>query len=758
MKDYTLRYTKQTPMRNDEMSLRDHRKCNIPEDGWERWSLPIGNGYMGINIFGRTDTERLLITENSLSNPCTYNEKYPGGAAGLSNFCSFYLDFGHKRVKEYSRSLNLNTALCKTSYTYKGINFSREHFASYPDNVFVTKISADKEGALSFTLKSEVTLNRDYLFEEGDNMGKSVNITADNNSLVISGKMNYYNILFEGIMKVITDGGKVITEENTLKVQNCNSAVLVFTCGTNYKSENRVFLEKDPQKKLEGFEVPHKKVSDTINNALKFSYDELLKRHLEDYTALFGSADITLTEESVTKTTDTLLKEYRRNKNTAYLEELVFQYGRYLLISSSRPGGRPANLQGIWNRYDSAPWSSGYWHNINVQMNYWPAFNTNLHQCFKPYIDYFNSYKALVKKNADEYIEKYFPENYSDDNGIAIATGGWLYDMEKLPDPQTGHSGAGTGAFTVKLFDDYYEFTRDNDFLKDTGYDALREMSVLLSKILEKQEDGTLLSKYSASPEQCHNDEYYHTKGCAFDQQMIYQCWKDTIKAAEILGINNDFIQFLKENISKLSPVLIGKSGQIKEFREENYYGDIGEKKHRHISHLVGLYPGDIITSENEAYIKAAQVTLNKRGDKSTGWSTAHKLNLWARTKNGNRAYDLVKTAVSKCMATNLWDLHPPFQIDGNFGFTAGVAEMLIQSHEGFIEIIPALPDKWQTGSFRGLTARGGFTVDAQWKNGKPERISVLSNAGEYLRIKTEKGFIETATEKGKEYIFDDLY
>ncbi len=752
MKDYTLRYSKQTPLRNDELSLRDHRKCNIPEDGWERWSLPIGNGFMGINIFGRTDTERLLVTENSLSNPCTYHDNYPGGAAGLSNFCSIYLDFGHKKVKNYSRSLNLNTAVCKTEYTHKGIMYKREHFASYPDNMLVTKITSDKENALSFSIRTEISLDRPYLFEEGDGMGKECSFTYNKDEIVISGRMLYYNILFEGRLKVITDGGSVKTENNQIKVTDCTTAVIIFTCETNYQSESKVFTEKDPKKKLDGFPSPYNEIKERIEKASKLSYDELYERHLRDYSSLFDRADISLSDDTSELNTDKLLREYRKTKDCSYFEELTFQYGRYLLISSSRPGGRPANLQGIWNRYDSSPWSAGYWHNINVQMNYWPSFNTNLHECFIPYISYFNAYKELAKENADEYIKKYFPENFSEDNGIAIATGGWLYDMESLPDPQTGHSGAGTGAFTVKLFDDYYEFTKDMEFLKETGFGALYEMSVLLSKILEKQEDGTLLSKYSASPEQCHNDKYYHTKGCAFDQQMICQCWKDTIKAADTLGYSDDFICFIRENIGKLDPVAIGRSGQIKEFREEEYYGDIGEKHHRHISHLVGLYPGDIITSENNEWIKAAEVTLNKRGDKSTGWSTAHKLNLWARAKNGNRAYDLVKMALSKCMATNLWDLHPPFQIDGNFGFTAGVAEMLIQSHEGFVELLPALPDKWASGAFRGLTARGGFTVSAEWKNSQVTEISVLSSSGNPLKLKVNGKIIETDTEKGKTY------
>ena len=754
MKDYILSYTKQTPLRNDDLSLRDHRKCNIPEDGWERWSLPIGNGYMGISVFGRTDRERLLITENSLSNPCSYHENFPGGAAGLSNFCSFYLDFSHKRVRNYRRTLNLNKALCTTEYEYKGVYYKREHFASYPGNVFVTRITGDKEKSVSFTLSAEVSLNRSYLFEDGDKMGKTAEIKAENDEITVSGEMLYYGIKFYGKMKVVANGGTVSRKGNSLEIKDADEVLLVFSCATNYVPEERVFTENEPRKKLAPYTVPVGRVNENIENASNAGFESLFCEHLRDYASLFEKADIDLGGEKEQLTTDKLISRYRRTKDSRYLEELCFQYGRYLLISSSRKGGRPANLQGIWNRYDSSPWSAGYWHNINVQMNYWPAFNTNLHECFVPYIQYYNSYKALAAENADEYIKKYFPAEYSDDNGIAIATGAWLYDLEKLPDPKTGHSGAGTGAFTVKLFDDYYEFTRDENFLRETGYPALRKVSVLLSKILEKQEDGTLLAKYSASPEQCHNDKYYHTKGCAFDQQMIYQCWSDTIKAAEILGINDSFIDYIKENLEKLSPVLIGKSGQIKEFREENYYGDIGEKRHRHISHLVGLYPGNIITSENEEYIKAAQVTLNRRGDKSTGWSTAHKLNLWARTKNGERAFDLVKMALSKCMATNLWDLHPPFQIDGNFGFTAGVAEMLLQSHEGFIEVIPALPSKWAKGSFKGLTARGGFSVDAEWENGEIKCISVLSLAGGILRIKTNNGIAEINTEKGKVYTF----
>lgn len=764
MKNYRLWYEKEAPFGNENASFfhKNIRECS--DDGWESWSLPLGNGYMGINVFGRVSSERLQFTENSLSNPYAKNPKFPGGAAGLSNFCDIYIDFEHKNATEYKRELNLINSICTTEYVSNGVKFKREHFASYPDKVFVSRITASKKGSLSFVLRTVISQNRPYLFEEGDGMGKSAHISAENGIITLSGKMDFYGILYEGQIAVTLDGGSVVAKGESLEIQNADSAVITVAIGTNYKMESSVFLEEEPSKKLSCYPHPHEKVTNILQQARKYSYDELKNRHIEDYTSLFKRVNVDLGGREENITTDKLLENYKNGNFSLYLEELLFQYGRYLLISSSRPGGYPANLQGIWNKYDSCPWSSGYWHNINVQMNYWPAFNTNLLETFEPYIEYFKAYRKLSEKHADEYIKNYFPEKFESCNGIGIATGGWLYKMEKLPPPLTGHSGAGTGELTVKLFDDYFEFSRDKKFLKETGFDAQKSMAIFLSKILEEQEDGTLLVKYSASPEQMHNDEHYYTKGCAFDQQMVYQCFGDTIKAAEVLGKSDSFIEKIKEDIEKLDPVQVGKSGQIKEFREETYYGEIGDPEHRHISHLLGLYPGNVITSNNPEWIEAAKVTLNKRCDESTGWSTAHKLNLWARTKNGNRAYDLVKMALSRCILPNLWDTHPPFQIDGNFGFTAGVAEMLLQSHEGYLHIIPALADEWKDGEFKGLTARGGFEVSAKWENKKLKQIQILSKCGEDLRIFIgsdysapfiKNGFIETKTEKDNIYNFE---
>ena len=757
MKHYELWYTKEAPYGHEDFSMFRHGK-RVSDDGWEKWSLPIGNGYMGVNIFGRTMTERMQITENSLSNPCVYDERYPGGDGGLNNFCEFYLDFGHPHdeVTDYKRSLSLNDALARTEYVCDGVRYTREHFTSYPDRVFVTRITADKKGALNMTVRPEIPYISAYLMKEGDGMGKTGEITVRDNIITLSGEMEFYKIAYEGQVAVIPEGGSLIAGEKTISIQGADSALLIMAVGTNYKMEQRVFLEKDPKKKLEPYPHPHEKVTSILESAMGYSYEELLQRHIKDYSALIERAVIDLGGKIPSIPTDILVQNYKEGKTDRYLEEMYFTFGRYLLIASSRPGTYPANLQGTWNRYKSSPWSSGYWHNINVQMNYWPAFNTNLCEMFHPYIQYFDSYRPVSEHYADLYVEQFFPENLTENgtNGISIGTAAWLYRITGVATPPSGHSGPGTCAFTAKLFADYYAFSLDETYLRDIVYPANYGVAKLLSKTMEEQEDGKLLVKYSASPEQYHEGKYYWTKGCAFDQQMAYECYRDTVMLAEKLGIEDDFIRKLKVDIGKLDPVIIGASGQIKEYREEENYGDIGEYHHRHISHLVGLYPGTIINRNIPEWLCAAEYSLNERGDVSTGWSTAHKLNAWARIKNGKRAYDLLRMLLAKCTMPNLWDSHPPFQIDGNFGGTAGIAEMLIQSHEGYIHLLPALPEEWKDGSFDGLTARGGFAVSTSWINGEVQEIGVVSSAGATLKIFVNDGFIECETQKGESLTF----
>ncbi len=745
MKKYELFYTSEAPYGGEDYYIFNHSSFpNLPDDGWEKWSLPIGNGYMGVNVFGRTDTERLQITENSFSNPALYDAEFKelysrhrGVIAGLHNFCETYLDFGHPfdNVEDYRRSLSLNDALAKTEYVYGGVKYVRTHFTSYPDRVFVTRLEADQKGELSFKVRVSLPGLGDWLVEEGDGLGRSGEISVKDGVLTFAGELNYYKIQYEGQIKIIADDGEIVTDGKALELKNGTSATVIVAVGTNYSLESRVFLENDPKKKLAPYPHPHDKVTRILKNACAKKYSELLARHLADYCPIISRASVDFGGKVSELPTDELLEAYKNGEQSVYLEELFFTYGRYLLIASSRVGTYPANLQGTWNKYTSSPWSSGYWHNINVQMNYWPAFNTNLLDCFLPYIDYYKAYRKSTEEIASEYVKAYFPEKYTEEaggNGFIIGTGTWLYKMTGPAAPGSGHSGPGTGAFTTKLLSDYYDFSNDSEHLR-TAYEANRGMAIFLSKMLEEQEDGTLLVKYSASPEQRHGEAHYHTKGCAFDQQMVWECYTDTVKYADMLGISDEFIEKLRADRERLDPVQIGLSGQIKEYREEQYYGDIGEYHHRHISHLVGLYPGTSINGNNPENLKAAQYSLTERGDVSTGWSTGHKMNAWARTKNGNRAHDLLVSLLKNRTLPNLWDTHPPFQIDGNFGATSGVAEMLIQSHEGYVHVLPALPDAWVSGSFDGLTARGGLTVSAEWKNKKVVSLRVTAkHDGEY--------------------------
>lgn len=725
---------------------------------WENWSLPIGNGYMGASVFGRTDCERLQITDKTL---------YIKGIWGYETqtaFADLYIDFFHTTRSNYQRSLTLNDAVCRVSYDYDQTHYEREYFMSYPDNVLVIKLKSDKSGKLSFTVRPQIpyqvpfgplqrtdSITKGYLsgrtVSRHSFNGRSGKVTANDSIITLRGKTEYLKLIYEGQLRVIHFGGKMHGSNDSnqdngkIYVENADSAIVLFTLGTNYKLESKTFIQP-PHKKLEGNPDPHLQITETLAKASAKNYKELLNRHREDYTGFFNRAKLDLGEKEPGIPTDRLLKEYKAGKHCSYLEELFFQYGRYLLISTSRKGTLPPTLQGVWNQYEQAPWNGNYTHNINIQMNYWPAFNTNLAELFESYADYHKAYRDAAEAVADKYIQMHKPALYSShkgDNGWVVGTSANAFSVSS----PGGHSGPGTGGFTANLFWEYYRFTADKNILKEISYPALSDMSRFLSKVVQDTL-GYILAYPSSSPEQYSKktNRPYPTVGCAFDQQMIYENHRCVIEAAQILQKRSPLVKLLRKQVGRLDPVQIGASGQIKEYREENVYGDIIlEPHHRHISNLIGLYPGTIINETTPEWLEAAKVTLNLRGDISTGWSMAHKINLWARTKEGERAYQLLQALLKTATFNNLWTnciavLRSPYQIDANFGGTAGIAEMLLQSHEGYIAPLPALPVAWKDGNYQGLVARGNFEISARWKNGKAIELGVHSRKGSRCTIK----------------------
>lgn len=737
MKEYRLHYTAPASEGHERYEKLDWDTYENPNDGWERQSLPLGNGYMGLCVFGRCETERVQITENSLSNP------YP---EGLNNFCELFLDFHHRNPTAYTRDLVLNTGISHVSYQCNGITHQREYFASYPDKVSVIRLTADAKGAVSFTLRPEIPW-----LDDGER-GKSGTVTTDGDTAFICGKMHYYHILYEGQFRVIPQGGTLITHSDSIEVRNADSATVLIAVGTNYQNEPRVYLEEDPKQKLAPYPAPHEKVTAMLAQASRYSFAELKERHLSDYQPLFDRAWVDFGGKN-TQPTDTMLQEYQNGNEHPYLEELYFQFGRYLLICSSRKGTLPCNLQGIWNRYKHSPFSCGYWHNINQQMNYWGVFNTNLAELFACYVDFYHSYLPVARGVADRYVENYCAEHLDakGQNGWIVPTRVWAYTMDEMDN--RSHSGPGTGGLTAKMFWDYYAFTGDRQILQDVVYPALRGLSLFFTKVLV-EEDGKLLAKYSASPEQLREgatawNDYYLTCGCAFDQQLIYETYADYLKCCDILGAEDALSRTVREQISKLDPIQVGADGQIKEYREEVHYADIGDPHHRHISHLMAAAPGTLINRSTPDWLEAAAKTLELRGDTedgARGWSLAHRLHVWARIKHGEEAYQSLQKLLKICTRPNLWDVHAPFQIDGNFGGSSGIAEMLLQSHEYEIELLPALPQAWSNGSFGRLVARGNFEISAVWENGTVTKATVFSKIGGIcnLRINGKSYAIKT--------------
>ncbi len=718
-----------------DLKLKYYTPAEDTMVGWEKYSLPIGNGYFGASVFGGS-VDKIQITTNEFAND------YSRG--GVSSFAEIFIG-AENGLENYERGLRLLDGVAYSKFAVNGNILTRQAFVSYPDDALVYEIKSKKSTDFSVELRIPYLTTRSV--EDGGREGK---VFFENGMLVMEGKLPSRNLSFDGRLFITTNGEKNY-KEGKIFVKNATETTIVFVFETNYVLCTETFRT-------------HKALGENPRNAClqkvfkieNKSFNELYETHKLDYTALMQRVEFDLGGREDERSTEELLCSYRLGNKEPYLEEVYYAYARHLLISSSRKNTLPASLQGVWSAYDKSPWGSGFWHNINIQMNYWLAFSTDLAETFDAYVDFNKAYMPVAQDNAREWILRTNPENYSENCGWIIGTGAYAYEVEGMS--ENTHSGPGTGALTTKLFFDYYDFTRDENVLKNITYPVVHGTSEFLTKCV-KDYDGKYLVSFSASPEQilsgwwvCEHkkQQYIHTVGCSFDQQLLYENAKDDLFCSEILGTNDKTTNQLKKQINGYDPIRIGYSGQIKEYDEEHFYGEIGEAKHRHLSQLVALMPGTVVNSTTPAWLDSAKITLNLRGDKSTGWALAHRLCSWARVGDGDHAYKLLQTLLSEKTYPNLWDVHPPFQIDGNFGAGAGMTEMLLQSHEGFIRLFPAIPTNWENIHVKGLKARGNFSVSFDY--GKEVfRAEILSNKGLRLTVKAEGcKKIEVTTLNGK--------
>ncbi|WP_423126975.1 glycoside hydrolase family 95 protein [Gaoshiqia sp. Z1-71] len=690
-----------------------------PAEKWSDEALPIGNGRLGAMLLGGVEKERIQFNEQSLwSGDNNWDGAYETGDHGFGayrNFGEFTIEFNFLgKPENYTRSLNITKGIHTTNFEVDGIHYSREAFASYPDQVMVFNYNSGNKKSLS----GKISL----ISAQG-----AVSIATEN-SLVISGEMPN-KLRYEAKLQIIPKGGKTKVEGNMLVFENCDSFTLLLDARTNYNP--------DYQSDWRGVD-PMPVIENELELAAKLGYKKLLNNHIHDITRLTTAASIEIGNTDATTlalSTDERLRKYAAGGVDPDLEETMFQYGRYLLANSSRPGGLPANLQGLWNDSNTPPWASDYHNNINIQMNYWAAESTNLSECHLPLIDFI--------------VAQQEPCRIATRKAFGEKTRGWTARTS-----QNIFGGNGwewnipASAWYAQHVYEHWAFTHDNNYLKDTAYPVVKEICEFWEDRLKTLPDGSLVVPMGWSPEHGPRED-----GVMHDQQLVWELFQNYLEMAKALDIDPDYQEKVADMQEKLVPNKIGKWGQLQEWQEDR---DDPDDQHRHTSHLFAVYPGRQINMvETPELTQAAILSLRSRsgnygknehtpftvestvGDSRRSWTWPWRCALWARLGEGERAGIMVRGLLTYNTLPNLFCSHPPFQMDGNFGIPAAMAEMLIQSHSGEIQLLPAIPKTWLAkGYFTGLCARGGFEVDCNWEDGKVTNYNVYSSKPQQVKIR----------------------
>ncbi len=757
-----------------------------PAAKWDE-ALPVGSGRLGAMVFGGTASERIQFNEDTLWAGKPHNYVRAGSADIVPQVRQLVVDGkikeaqdlarakmlsdpvrqkpyqpfgdirlispGHEKATNYRRELDLDTAIARTSYEVNGVTYTREVIASYPDNVIVVHLSASQPGALTFTARL-TSLHKSATTSIGranppDEPSSRPRLVGDDSPyLRLQGQIQADGLSFESRLRILPHGGMQRTDGDTLVVENADSATLLLVAATSFKSFEDI--SADPATRCAAY----------LAALAGHNYATLLARHSADHQRLFRRVSLDLSAPSPNSPlpsphslpTDERVRLVRRAGNIAAdpaLAALEFHYGRYLLIASSRPGTQPANLQGVWNELIDPPWESKYTTNINFEMNYWLAELTGLGECHEPFFAAIDDLRISGARTATELYR----------------SRGWVlhhnFDLWRGTAPINNIDGlwpTGAAWLCHHLWERWL-FTRDRDFLQKRAYPAMKEAALFFVDALQPDpKTGWLLTSPSHSPEQGPT-----TAGPTMDNQLIRFLWTATIEAARELKTDEAFAADLAKLLPKLPPNQIGKHGQLQEWIDDV---DVPNNAHRHMSPLWALYPGADLTPADPKLYDATKLLLKWRGDGSTGWSYAWRAPLWARVNDGEMAWRQLSLLLAKRTLPNLFDLCGPFQIDGNFGFTAGVVEMLLQSHQRtssivpatgvvIIDLLPALPKAWPTGSVTGLRARDGFEIDLAWQDGTLTRVTLRSTLGRPVHLRYAGQEINLTPAAGSSTSFD---